>query len=387
MSYLRVVIYLGSIFVLASIVVGVWIYNAMIIDVKCFDIILWFLDIPVLYVGYLQANCNTYIKSHTPVNELIDKGINFHDRNLYLEDYASGPQLSDDKFNEESKGRKIMIARYKKKTLLSRCDCGYIQLFWLLFYSLLFSVIYIVVLHQEITFYHFLSLEWQVTARQLLWSTTIPNALRLITDHNTTKIGTLNFTAFEASLQNKFLNPVDSQALGQTYRDLLAYGISISAYYQSIFEGDICGLAMYSAAEAVDCRAQMSGRLEGGINSVFTYYATLDPAKYVELEKVQFDYVNVQLLRLFGIWEKAFTDSVKGSSSLLTMCLALYLILTLSGFVLMWTFYLNKMNLRLNQTIQMLNMIPMKMLPKGRKDIRDFFNWIIKEANKNRPDG
>jgi len=32
----------------------------------------------------------------------------------------------------------------------------------------------------------------------------------------------------------------------------------------------------------------------------------------------------------------------------------------------------------------MLNMIPMKMLPKGRTDIRDFFNWIIREANKNK---
>jgi len=31
----------------------------------------------------------------------------------------------------------------------------------------------------------------------------------------------------------------------------------------------------------------------------------------------------------------------------------------------------------------MLNMIPMKMMPKGRKDIRDFFSWIIREANKN----
>jgi hypothetical protein len=49
----------------------VWVYYAIVIDVKCFDIILWFLDIPVAYVGYLQANCLTYIKSHIAVKELI----------------------------------------------------------------------------------------------------------------------------------------------------------------------------------------------------------------------------------------------------------------------------------------------------------------------------
>ena len=76
-------------FVIASIVVSIWIYNAMIIDVKCFDIILWFLDIPVPYVNYLQSNCSTYIKSRIPVKELIEKGINFHDRNLYLEEYST----------------------------------------------------------------------------------------------------------------------------------------------------------------------------------------------------------------------------------------------------------------------------------------------------------
>ena len=46
------------------------------------------------------------------------------------------------------------------------------------------------------------------------------------------------------------------------------------------------------------------------------------------------------------------------------------MIVSLTGFVLLWLLYLNKLNVKLNQTIQMLNMIPMKMLPKGRKDIR-----------------
>ena len=189
-------LYVGGIFLVASVVVGIWIYNAMIIDVKCFDVILWFLDIPVAYVGYLLANCNTYIKSRVPVKELTEKGINFHDRNLYLDDYQVDPDTTDDMFNEESKSRKTMIARFKKKTLFSRCECGYVQLVWLLIYSLLFSVALFVYLYQEVNFYHFLNKEWKVTAQQFLWSTTIPNGLRLINDKNVTQISALNFTSF-----------------------------------------------------------------------------------------------------------------------------------------------------------------------------------------------
>jgi len=68
----------------------------------------------------------------------------------------------------------------------------------------------------------------------------------------------------------------------------------------------------------------------------------------------------------------------------LTLGIVVYLILSVIGFIFLWILYLRKLNVRLNQTIQMLNMIPIRMLPKNRKDIRDFFSWIIKEANRNK---
>ncbi len=39
--------------------------------------------------------------------------------------------------------------------------------------------------------------------------------------------------------------------------------------------------------------------------------------------------------------------------------------------------YLKGQNTKMNQTIQMLNMIPINMLPKARRDTRDFLNWLI----------
>ena len=77
-----------------------------------------------------------------------------------------------------------MIARYKKKTLLSRCDCGYVQLLWLLVYSLLFFLIYLIALQAELNFYLFLQNQWDLLAGRFLNSCTIPNNLREMIDHN-----------------------------------------------------------------------------------------------------------------------------------------------------------------------------------------------------------
>ncbi len=51
--------------------------------------------------------------------------------------------------------------------------------------------------------------------------------------------------------------------------------------------------------------------------------------------------------------------------------------LTILGFLTLWLIYLKGQNTKMNQTIQMLNMIPINMLPKTRRDTRDFLNWLI----------
>jgi hypothetical protein len=53
--------------------------------------------------------------------------------------------------------------------------------------------------------------------------------------------------------------------------------------------------------------------------------------------------------------------------SLCTILLYVFVILSVLSFLLFWLYYLRKLNTELNQTIQMLNMIPFKLLPKSRK--------------------
>lgn len=68
--------------------------------------------------------------------------------------------------------------------------------------------------------------------------------------------------------------------------------------------------------------------------------------------------------------------------SLCSIMLYVFIILSLICFLLLWLYYLRRLNTELNQTIQMLNMIPFKLLPKSRKETKQFIAWIIREANK-----
>lgn len=89
-------------------------------------------------------------------------------------------------------------------------------------------------------------------------------------------------------------------------------------------------------------------------------------------------------MNVFDLWKKTFDQDVVGMINTVTIVLVLYLSFSIVGYLLLLAIYLRSLNRKLNQTIQMLNMIPIRMLPKSRKDIRDFFSWIIKKANKSR---
>ena len=72
--------------------------------------------------------------------------------------------------------------------------------------------------------------------------------------------------------------------------------------------------------------------------------------------------------------------------NLCSILLYVFIIVSIILFLLVWLYYLRSLNTSLNQTIQMLNMIPFKLLPKSRKETKLFIAWIIREANKTRHD-
>ena len=57
-------------------------------------------------------------------------------------------------------------------------------------------------------------------------------------------------------------------------------------------------------------------------------------------------------------------------------------ILAILMFMFPWHIYLHRVNIKLNQTIQILNVVPMALLPVGRKETRDFLKWLVKKASE-----
>lgn len=95
-------------------------------------------------------------------------------------------------------------------------------------------------------------------------------------------------------------------------------------------------------------------------------------------------YVIPALLSMLSVWEGSLASEGNGMINLGTILLYVFVILSVLAFLLLWLYYLRKLNTELNQTIQMLNMIPFKLLPKSRKETKLFIVWIIREANKTR---
>ena len=122
-----------------------WIYVSLLIDKKRYDIMIWFLDIPVNYVAYLGSHCDKFLKEFATTQELAQRGISTEEDEDTLEEYSTKKHENDDEeIEEQIKARKSLISKNKKETLLSRVDFASFKVVWLLAYSLAFSILMLV---------------------------------------------------------------------------------------------------------------------------------------------------------------------------------------------------------------------------------------------------
>ena len=49
---------------------------------------IWFLDIPIPYVGFLGNHCDKYLKTFVGVKELMEKGLKLDEKEYYFESYS-----------------------------------------------------------------------------------------------------------------------------------------------------------------------------------------------------------------------------------------------------------------------------------------------------------
>jgi hypothetical protein len=73
-----------------------WIYIGLLIDKKRYDIMIWFLDIPVPYVTHLGSHCDKYLKEFATVKELTAKGVPLEEDEESYEEYSVRRGGNDD---------------------------------------------------------------------------------------------------------------------------------------------------------------------------------------------------------------------------------------------------------------------------------------------------
>lgn len=82
--------------VLAVLMMCYWIYIGLLIDKKRYDIMIWFLDIPVPYVAHLGNHCDKYLKEFATVKELTQRGISLEEDEDAYEEYSNKKGANDE---------------------------------------------------------------------------------------------------------------------------------------------------------------------------------------------------------------------------------------------------------------------------------------------------
>ena len=89
------------------------VFQILKIEKKRFDILIWFLDIPIPYVTHLTQKCDKFIKSFGGMKNVIPE-----DRAEELfEEYVDKKNQGMNEIEEEQKARKSLISKHKKKKL------------------------------------------------------------------------------------------------------------------------------------------------------------------------------------------------------------------------------------------------------------------------------
>jgi hypothetical protein len=191
----------GAILLLAVVMMGYWIYIGLLIDKKRYDIMIWFLDIPVPYVAHLGNHCDKYLKEFATIKELAQRGISLEEEEDCYEEYSNKKNANDEEeIEEQIKARKSLISKNKKETLISKINLSSLKVVWLLLYSSCFSVLLLVLASGYNSDYDFLLPQWNQTSAAI----TIDNTLYLtlqMQDHNISAGNSSNLTALATTLE------------------------------------------------------------------------------------------------------------------------------------------------------------------------------------------
>jgi hypothetical protein len=95
LNFSAIYVLTALVLLLAMLMMAYWMFINLKIDKKRYDIMIWFLDIPMPYVTHLGAHCDKYLKEFVTIKELTRKGIPLDEEEEY-EEYSMKKNNNDE---------------------------------------------------------------------------------------------------------------------------------------------------------------------------------------------------------------------------------------------------------------------------------------------------
>ncbi|EAR82219.2 PAS domain S-box protein (macronuclear) [Tetrahymena thermophila SB210] len=373
------------------------------------NILFLFLDIPIKHINFLYKNCDSFLKKYVSIQELINRNENqgqdssddedqdrdMNTRKLYKDDQQTTNEDEKELEKEIMKKRIKIIKNYKKHKFRG-------QQFMILkcFIVLAFSFIYSIIDLAEV-----IKLQSQISSLIDQYSYDLNISYKFQNYFNVLKITLINpnYPIENITAQNYVVNQYNkllgrNGKLQQFNFDILNNYDDIENAYYKVFYMNGCSLLDQEIQS--ECQMYINNSLQIGLDNAIQFYAsyfqqtlnellvnnaqssTLSKDKFFVETNISLQKFVDPLIQYFTSAENdSLTASIQTTNNLETLLVILFNIFLILIFLIFWLPKISDMNVEINRTIQMLNMIPLKVMKENR-NIRAFIKYLIDQTHK-----
>ncbi|KAL4452980.1 hypothetical protein ABPG73_000906 [Tetrahymena malaccensis] len=397
---------LGSIGILNMIL---FIYFMICLKDQRENILFLFLDIPIKHINFLYKNCDLFLKKYVSMQELINRNENqgqdssdeedqerdINTRKLYKDDQQTTNEDDKELEKEIMKKRSKIIKNYKKDKFRGQ-QFMVLKCFVVLAFSFIYSIIDIVEVIQ---------LQQQISSLLDQYYYDLNISYKFQNYFNVLKITLINpnYPIYNVTAQSYVVNQYN-KLLGRNGQlkdfnfDILSNNNDIrNAYYQVFYSN---GCTLLDKEIEAECEIYINNSLKIGMDNAMQFYAsyfqetlnelfinnsqssTLSKQKFFVETNISLQKFVDPLMQYFTSTENdSLTASIDATNSLETLLVIIFNLFLIFVFLIYWLPKISDMNVEINRTIQMLNMIPLKVMKENR-NIRAYIKYLIDQTHK-----
>ncbi|CAD8148889.1 unnamed protein product [Paramecium pentaurelia] len=369
------------------------------------NILFLFLDIPTYHLDVLYKKCDRFLKNYVSIEELQNKqeqqGFESSEDEKELQEekievLKAPDEDESDILLRQTQNRKKIIKKYRQNRIKGNQGI-IIQFFVISVFTLVFTVYNILGSQSQQQQINFLLPQYY----QSLY--TINNYGYYI---NIQKLMMLDYTiqikgipVSEYAINNLTIFTGNAEKMSSFNFDILSELQTFRDKYINIYYGNLCEQIM-KTAEMDQCQQIINSNLQLGMYNTESYFLEyfriniqnfyqnitqnsllLNATQFFEIDRSLYNYVYDAITNIITYERDLISSGMDNIQNIQLILLIIFIVLLVSIFLFVWIPFLNGLNTQINQTIEMLNMIPLEVV-KENKSIRRFVKSLIKSMNK-----